>query len=149
MSNENIIHNLGSITTSRLYSLSRLYSYEQVNTSNVCKLHKAIKLILNTKDRVEVKVTVDVTHEEVIEIYQFLEDAIKAYKTKYNRTTVDKNMNVYQLIEALGKLNPAQIIREVLQTQPTSKVKKKLTKAEREEEAKEAIRIKMRVKMLG
>ncbi len=117
-----IIKNLEYITVSRLTAVSKLYSID-CSTSNVSKLHKALNKVINEGKRAEVRTAVDIEHDEVIDMFNTIEEAIKAYKIKYGRSTFPKDLNIYQLIEDFRKLNPSQIIREVLKGKEQNRTK--------------------------
>lgn len=57
-------------------------------------------------------------------------------------------MNIYHLIDDFTKLNPAQIIREVLQGKEEKKVNKKPKKIDRFEDAKIRMLQKMKMDLL-
>ncbi|WP_286732846.1 MULTISPECIES: hypothetical protein [Sphingobacterium] len=113
MNNNEIARNLEDLTVSRLTAVSKLYRVD-CSTSNIVRLHKALKQVVNEAKRTEVKTTVEVEHDEVIDMFNTVEEGIKAYKIKYSRSTFPKDLNIYQLIEDFRKLSPPQIIREVL-----------------------------------
>jgi len=117
-----IIKNLEYITVSRLTAVSKLNSID-CSTSNVSKLHKALNKVINEGKRAEVRTAVDIEHDEVIDMFNTIEEAIKAYKIKYGRSTFPKDLNIYQLIEDFRKLNPSQIIREVLKGKEQNRTK--------------------------
>ncbi|MDF2947991.1 MAG: hypothetical protein K0R07_1 [Sedimentibacter sp.] len=135
MNNNEIARNLEDLTVSRLTAVSKLYSVD-CNTSNIARLHKALKQVVNEAKRTEVKTTVEVEHDEVIDMFNTIEEGIKAYKIKYSRSTFPKDLNIYQLIDDFRKLSPPQIIREVLKgTEEKKPATKKKSKAEEKEEA--------------
>lgn len=122
-----IINNLQYITTSRLYSISRLYNCD-CNTSNVLKLYKALKSI-KKEDRVVVRVTVDVSFDEVLDMLDALQNGIDAYKKKYKVRTFPISLNIYQLVEALNKIDAKQLVKEIIiesATKPKKKSEKKV-----------------------
>lgn len=112
MDNNIIADNLKFINSSRLDSISRLYDYN-CNTSRVYKLHRALGMVINTCKRSNILVDPMVEHDEVIDLYNSLVTAIKQYKINHNRITFPKDFTVFELIDDLQKLNPAQIIRQV------------------------------------
>lgn len=125
MESDLIVTRLYDITTSRLFSISKLYGVD-CNTSNVTRLHKALKKALDSK-RIEVKVTVEVDHDEVVDMVKSLEEAIKHYKLKYNRSTFPKEINLYQIIDDFKKLNPTQIVTAVLKDRDSKEDKKRVS----------------------
>lgn len=136
MGYKEVINNLQYLSVSRLTAVSKLYNID-CNTSNVYKLNKALEKVREEGKRVEVKTTVSVDHEEVIDMQSAVALAIEMYKIKYNRSSFPKDMNIYQLIDDFNKLNPAQIIREVLtpskKNVETKPIKKRLSKQEKED----------------
>lgn len=122
MNNSEIIKNLEYITVSRLTAVSKLYNID-CSTSNVSRLHKALNKVIKEGKRTAVKTTVDVEHDEVIDMLKSIDEGIKAYKLKYGRSTFPKDLNIYQLIEDFRKLNPSQIIREVLKGKEENRTK--------------------------
>jgi len=131
-----IINNLQYLSVSRLTAVSKLYNID-CNTSNVYRLNKALEKVIEEGKRVEVKTTVAVDHEEVIDMQSAVALAIEMYKIKYNRTSFPRDINIYQLIDDFTKLNPAQIIREVLtpskKKEEIKPTKKRLSKQEKED----------------
>lgn len=142
-----IISNLQYLSVSRLTAVSKLYNID-CSTSNVYRLDKALEKVVEEGKRVEVQTTVAVDHEEVIDMQSAVALAVEMYKIKYNRSSFPKNMNIYQLIDDFTKLNPAQIIREVLQGKEEKKVTKKPKKVDRVEEAKNRMLQKMKMDLL-
>lgn len=142
-----IINNLQYLSVSRLTAVSKLYNID-CNTSNVYRLNKALEKVVEEGKRVEVKTTVPVDHEEVIDMQSAVALAVEMYKIKYNRSSFPKDMNIYQLIDDFTKLNPAQIIREVLQGKEEKKVTKKQTKVDRVIDAKSRMLQKMKMDLL-
>jgi len=136
MGYKEVINNLQYLSVSRLTAVSKLYNID-CNTSNVYKLNKALEKVREEGKRVEVKTTVSVDHEEVIDMQSAVALAIEMYKIKYNRSSFPKDMNIYQLIDDFNKLNPVQIIREVLtpskKNVETKPIKKRLSKQEKED----------------
>lgn len=147
-----IISNLQYLSVSRLTAVSQLYNID-CNTSNVYRLNKALQKVVEEVKRVEVKTTVAVDHEEVIDMQSAVALAIEMYKIKYNRSSFPKDMNIYQLIDDFTKLNPAQIIREVLnpskKKEETKPIKKRLSKQEKEDLEYEEFLKKKKLEILG
>nr|WP_315393980.1 hypothetical protein [uncultured Sphingobacterium sp.] len=131
-----IINNLQYLSVSRLTAVSKLYNID-CSTSNVYRLNKALERVVEEGKRVEVKTTVAVDHDEVIDMQSSVALAVEMYKIKYNRSSFPRDMNIYQLIDDFNKLNPAQIIRDVLtpskKKEETKPTKKRLSKQEKED----------------
>lgn len=158
MNQTGIIKNLEYITVSRLTAVSKLYSID-CSTSNVYRLHKALNKVINEGKRAEVRTAVDIEHDEVIDMFNTIEEAIKAYKIKYSRSTFSKDLNIYQLIEDFRELkdntkrmensNAKELIRELItDSNSISKNTKKKPKTKREmiEEKKQSLIAEMRLK---
>ncbi len=122
MNYSEIITNLEYLTVSRLTAVSKIYNID-CSTSNVSRLHKALNKVIKEGKRTEVKTTVEVEHDEVIDMLKAIDEGIKAYKIKYGRSTFPKDLNIYQLIDDFRKLNPSQIIREVLKGKEQDRTK--------------------------
>lgn len=118
----NLVNNLEYLTVSRLTAVSKIYNID-CSTSNVSRLHKALNKVIKEGKRTEVKTTVEVEHDEVIDMLKAIDEGIKAYKIKYGRSTFPKDLNIYQLIDDFRKLNPSQIIREVLKGKEQNRTK--------------------------
>lgn len=117
-----LITNLEYLTVSRLIAISKLYNID-CSTSNVSKLHKALNKVIKEAKRTAVKTTVEVEHDEIVDMFNAIDEAIKMYKIKYGRSTFPKDLNIYQLIDDFRKLNPSQIIREVLKGKEQNRTK--------------------------
>lgn len=124
MNNNEIARNLEDLTVSRLTAVSKLYSVD-CSTSNIFRLQKALKQVVNEAKRVEVKTIVEVEHDEVIDMLKAIDEGIKAYKIKYGRSTFPKDLNIYQLIDDFRKLSRSQIIREVLNGKEENRTKRR------------------------
>ncbi|WP_164108263.1 MULTISPECIES: hypothetical protein [Sphingobacterium] len=124
MDNYKIVTSLHTITTSRLCSIAKLYQIPQVETSNVLRLIKALQSI-KKEDRVHARVVVDVSYDEVLDMLDGLSNGIDAYKKKYNVRTFPKDLNIYQLIEALNKIDAKQLIKDIIIESATSTPKEK------------------------
>lgn len=158
MNNNEIARNLEDLTVSRLTAVSKLYNVD-CNTSNITRLHKALKQVVNEAKRIEVKTTVEVEHDEVIDMFNTIEEGIKAYKIKYSRSTFPKDLNIYQLIEDFREVknnskkiensNAKELIRELItDSNPISKNAKKKSKTKREliDEKKQIMIVEMKLK---
>ncbi len=144
-----LITNLEYLTVSRLTAISKIYNID-CSTSNVYRLHKALNKVVTEGKRTTVKTTVDVEHDEVIDMLKSIDEAIKVYKIKYGRSTFPKDLNIYQLIDDFRKLNPSQIIREVLrEKEPKETARKKKTKTEEKEESYQNYVLKRKMKLLN
>lgn len=164
MNYSELITNLEYLTVSRLTAISKLYNID-CSTSNVFKLHKALNKVVNEGKRTEVKTTVDVEHDEIVDILKAIDEAMKAYKIKYGRSTFPKDMNIYQLIDDFRKTNiklsvnnegdknslkvdAKQMLKEIILDNSnkgnTNKAKKK-TKRELVDEKKQLIISKMKL----
>lgn len=117
-----LITNLEYLTVSRLTAVSKIYNID-CSTSNVSKLHKALNKVMKEGKRTAVKTTVEVEHDEIVDMFNAIDEAIKMYKIKYGRSTFPKDLNIYQLIDDFRKLNPSQIIREVLKDKEQNRTK--------------------------
>lgn len=117
-----LITNLEYLTVSRLTAVSKIYNID-CSTSNVSKLHKALNKVIKEGKRTAVKTTVEVEHDEIVDMFNAIEEAIKVYKIKYSRSTFPKDLNIYHLIDDFRKLNPSQIIREVLKDKEQNRTK--------------------------
>ncbi len=117
-----LITNLEYLTVSRLTAVSKIYNID-CSTSNVSKLHKALNKVMKEGKRTAVKTTVEVEHDEIVDMFNTIEEAIKVYKIKYSRSTFPKDLNIYQLIDDFRKLNPSQIISEVLKGKEQNRTK--------------------------
>ncbi|WP_312745907.1 hypothetical protein [Sphingobacterium multivorum] len=122
MNYSEIITNLEYLTVSRLTAVSKIYNID-CSTSNVSRLHKALNKVIKEGKRTIVKTTVDVEHDEVIDMLKAIDEGIKAYKIKYGRSTFPKDLNIYQLIDDFRELNPSQIIRDVLKGKEQNRTK--------------------------
>jgi len=144
-----LITNLEYLTVSRLTAVSKIYNID-CSTSNVSKLQKALNKVIKEGKRTAVKTTVEVEHDEIVDMFNAIEEAIKVYKIKYSRSTFPKDLNIYQLIDDFRKLNPSQIIREVLrEKEPKETARKKKTKAEEKEESYQNYVLKRKMKLLN
>ncbi|MGJ1192744.1 hypothetical protein [Sphingobacterium siyangense] len=153
-----LITNLEYLTVSRLTAISKIYNID-CSTSNVYRLHKALNKVINEGKRTTVKTTVDVEHDEVIDMLKSIDEAIKMYKIKYGRSTFPKDLNIYQLIDDFRKLkdnikrvessNAKELIRELItDSNSIGKNTKKKPKTKREmiEEKKQSLIAEMRLK---
>jgi len=144
-----LITNLEYLTVSRLTAISEIYNIGCL-TSNVYRLHKALNKVINEGKRTAVKTAVEVEHDEIVDMFNGIDEAIKMYKIKYGRSTFPKDLNIYQLIDDFRKLNPSQIIREVLrEKEPKETARKKKTKAEEKEESYHNYVLKRKMKLLN
>ncbi|WP_313268762.1 hypothetical protein [Sphingobacterium sp.] len=119
-----LITNLEYLTVSRLTAISKIYNID-CSTSNVYRLHKALNKVINEGKRTAIKTAVEVEHDEIVDMFNGIDEAIKVYKIKYGRSTFPKDLNIYQLIDDFRKLNPSQIIREVLKGKEQNRTKPK------------------------
>jgi len=153
-----LITNLEYLTVSRLTAISKLYNID-CSTSNVSKLHKALNKVIKEGKRTEVKTTVEVEHDEIVDMLKSIDEAIKVYKIKYGRSTFPKDLNIYQLIDDFRKLkdnikrvensNAKELIRELItDSNSIGKNTKKKPKTKREmiEEKKQSLIAEMRLK---
>ncbi len=158
MNYSEIITNLEYLTVSRLTAISKIYNID-CSTSNVSKLHRALNKVVTEGKRTTVKTTVDVEHDEVIDMFNTIEEAIKSYKIKYSRSIFPKDLNIYQLIEDFRELkgntkrmensNAKELIRELItDSNSISKNAKKKSKTKREliDEKKQIMIVEMKLK---
>lgn len=123
---DEIVVRLQEISTSRLVAISSLYDTD-CETSKVLKLHSALKKAIE-KNRKEVKVKVDVSHDEVLDMFDALEESIEFYKRKYRVRVFPKDLNIFQVIDALKKVNAEMMIKDIIiESSKTKKVVPKET----------------------
>ncbi|WP_286775018.1 MULTISPECIES: hypothetical protein [Sphingobacterium] len=153
-----LITNLEYLTVSRLTAISKLYIID-CSTSNVSKLHKALNKVINEGKRIEVKTNVEVEHDEIIDMFKAIDEAIQVYKIKYGRSTFPKDLNIYQLIDDFREVkdnskkiensNAKELIRELItDSNSVSKNAKKKSKTKREliDEKKQIMIVEMKLK---
>lgn len=101
------------ITASRLNTIHMEYNVDCV-TFNVITLHKELKKAIKSKRVMVIKGKREVDPDEVFDMFNSLDSAVKFYKVKYNRRTFPKDINLFQLINDISELKPEEIVRKAL-----------------------------------
>lgn len=114
MDGRDIAKELRFITNSRLNTISIEYGVDAL-TSNVTKLHKALKKALDSKRIKIIEGANAVSPDELQDMYDMVDRAINFYKTKYKRKTFPRDIYFYELIDDLKELKPEEIVRKALQ----------------------------------
>jgi len=151
MNVEEVKVNIGNITTSKLRYIAETYNVPSVYTSRVAKLLTALDSIdfknkRLTKGRKYKNDGYDddryddfdfaeigsnqVTDDEILDMIDTLKEGIEHYKKKYKVRSFPRDLTQVGLVDALSKLSPADIIKEVIsspkeakKTTPTKKKK--------------------------
>lgn len=94
------------------------------------------------------RVAINIEADEVLDMIDALQNGIDAYKKKFMVRTFPKNMNLPQLTYDLYKLNPVQIVKEVLNGS-TSEGDKPLSKKDKIDAKKKQIQDRMKIEIMS
>lgn len=127
MDGRDIAKELRFITNSRLNTISIEYGVDAI-TSNVFKLHKALKKAIEGKRLKIIEGANAVSTDELHDMFNMVDRAINFFKTKYKRKTFPRDIYFYELIDDLTELKPEEIVRKALQmdSNVTKKQNKKM-----------------------
>jgi hypothetical protein len=117
MGNRNIAIRLTGFTASQKMTVAKLYSYKNVVTDRVCKLLQALQYIVENCDQLKYKSEIKITHDEVTDHYNILQQAVTIYKLENKVNTIPADFTIYQLSEAIRnseEIGVKEIVKQVI-----------------------------------